>query len=135
MQAMEHSSAIPPHDAAADLSPRKPSVFSPARLLGRICLILLITYAFGWVLNRSVNASNKGLEPAGFGRGMVHGALMPGAMPSLFFGRDVVIYATNNNGRLYKLGYTFGVNACGAFFFGSFYLRLSRWRKMYESRT
>jgi hypothetical protein len=63
---------------------------------------------------------------------MLHGALMPGAMPSLFFGKDVVIYAPHNNGRLYKLGYTFGVNACGAFFFGTFFYRLrklNQWRK------
>jgi hypothetical protein len=60
---------------------------------------------------------------------MLHGALMPGAMPMLLLGKDVVIYASNNDGRLYKLGYTFGVNACGAVFFGGFYWRLNRWRK------
>jgi hypothetical protein len=66
---------------------------------------------------------------------MLHGALMPGAMPSLLFGKDVVIFAPNNNGRLYKLGYTFGVNACGAFFFGTFFYRLrklNQWRKQNE---
>lgn len=44
-------------------------------------------------------------------------------------GRDVTIYATNNSGRGYKLGYVCGVNACGAVFFGMMYVRLHRWRK------
>ena len=54
---------------------------------------------------------------------------MPGAMPTLLLGKDVIIYAQNNNGRLYKLGYTFGVNACGAVFFGVTYFRLARLKK------
>jgi hypothetical protein len=101
----------------------------PAKILARIAMIIVVTYAFGWVLNKSASAANASDKPAGFGRGMIHGALMPGAMPSLLFGKDVVIYSSNNNGRMYKLGYTCGVNAAGAFFFGSFYLRVSRWRK------
>lgn len=102
------------------------------RVLVRILLIVFITWAWGWVLNKSATASNRHAEAAGFGRGMLHGALMPGAMPSLLFGKDVVIYAPQNNGRLYKLGYTFGVNACGALFFGTFFWRvrkLNQWRK------
>jgi hypothetical protein len=105
------------------------------RLTARIALIIVVTYGFGWVLNKSATSSDARPEPAGFGRGMLHGALMPGAMPSLLLGKDVVIYSSNNNGRLYKLGYTCGVNAMGAFFFGSFYLRLSRWRKNYGTKT
>jgi hypothetical protein len=103
------------------------------RILLRLIVIASVTTTFGWVLNKSVSAADRSPGAAGFGRGVLHGALMPGAMPSLFFGRDVVIYATNNNGRLYKLGYTFGVNACGAFFFGMSYWRLSRWRKRFAS--
>lgn len=102
------------------------------RLTARLALIVVITWGWGWVLNKSATATSSRAEPAGFGRGMLHGALMPGAMPSLFFGKDVVIYAPNNNGRHYKLGYTFGVNACGAFFFGTFFYRvrkLKEWRK------
>jgi hypothetical protein len=105
------------------------------RITVRIVLIVVVTYGFGWVLNKSATASNRRPEAAGFGRGMLHGALMPGAMPSLLLGKDVVIYSSNNNGRLYKLGYTCGVNACGAFFFGSFYWRLNRWRKNYARTT
>jgi hypothetical protein len=101
----------------------------------RLAVIIIVTYGFGWVLNKSATSSDARPKPAGFGRGMLHGALMPGAMPSLLFGKDVVIYSENNNGRFYKLGYTCGVNACGAFFFGGFYFRLSRWRKNYAGKT
>jgi hypothetical protein len=108
------------------------------RFLLRLALIFVITWAWGWILNKSATSSNAQTEAAGFSRGMLHGALMPGAMPSLLFGKDVVIYAENNNGRLYKLGYTFGVNACGAFFFGTFFWRLRKlnhWRKQNESKS
>ncbi len=54
---------------------------------------------------------------------------MPAAMPNLAIGHDVTIYATNNNGLPYKLGYTMGVNVCGAVFFGIFFLRVNRWKK------
>ena len=60
---------------------------------------------------------------------MVQGALMPLAMPNLLVGNDVVIYANNNTGRSYKLGYSLGVNLCGVTFFGLFFWRLGRWRK------
>jgi hypothetical protein len=54
---------------------------------------------------------------------MLHGALMPMSMPSLVMGRELEIYAANNSGRLYKLGYTVGINVCGLFFFGSLFWR------------
>lgn len=106
-----------------------------ARIAIRLALIVVITYGFGWILNKSATTSNASAQQPGFGQGMLHGALMPGAMPSLLFGKDVVIYAEKNDGRFYKLGYTCGVNACGAFFFGSFYWRLNRWRKSYATKS
>jgi hypothetical protein len=54
---------------------------------------------------------------------------MPMAMPNLLVGNDVVIYSLHNTGLGYKLGYTIGVNVCGAFFFGCFFWRISRWRR------
>ena len=126
----------PPEPPASTLPKRPRSFLARAALLTfRLAVIIIVTYGFGWVLNKSATASDERPKPAGFGKGMLHGALMPGAMPSLLFGKDVVIYSENNNGRLYKLGYTCGVNACGAFFFGSFYLRLSRWRKSYVAKS
>ncbi len=51
---------------------------------------------------------------------------MPCAMPQLLLGNDVPIYALHNTGIPYKLGYTVGVNVCGALFFGLLYRRLHR---------
>jgi hypothetical protein len=55
---------------------------------------------------------------AGFHLGLVHGALMPAALPALLIGRDCPIYANNNKGRLYNIGFILGINACGTVFFG-----------------
>lgn len=75
-----------------------------------------------------MSVSNHTNGPAGFSRGIVHGALMPAALPRLLIGQDVSIYAPENTGRTYKLGYTVGVNGCGAIFFGINFWRLNRWR-------
>ncbi|MGA2174277.1 MAG: hypothetical protein ABSH38_04745 [Verrucomicrobiota bacterium] len=55
---------------------------------------------------------------AGFWLGTVHGFLMPVALPNLLAGEDVPIFAANNTGRNYKLGYIAGINLCGLIFFG-----------------
>lgn len=52
---------------------------------------------------------------------------MPLALPNLAVGDNVTIYAESNTGRLYKLGYTAGVNGCGLLFFGLFFWRIGRW--------
>ena len=44
---------------------------------------------------------------------------MPLSLPSLIVGQDVDIYAANNSGRTYKIGYIVGINLCGLAFFGS----------------
>jgi hypothetical protein len=99
------------------------------RLVTRLVAIILLAFVIGWILNRVAQQLDRGNRPAGFVRGLVQGALMPASMPNLLIGRDVAIYAMNNNGVFYKLGYTMGVNGCGAVFFGFFYWRLNRWRK------
>jgi hypothetical protein len=106
----------------------------PARLrwnlVTRLAAVLLLAFAIGWTLNRVAQQLDRSNQPAGFVRGLVQGALMPASMPNLLIGHDVAIYAEkNNNGVFYKLGYTMGVNACGAIFFGLFYWRLKRWRR------
>lgn len=67
--------------------------------------------------------------PPGFGRGLLHGALMPLAWPTLLAGRDQTVYAERNEGRPYKLGYSMGVNVCGLTFFGWFFARLRKWTR------
>ena len=108
------------------------NVTAPARarwsLATRLVFVILLAFVIGWILNRVAQQLERGNLPAGFVRGLVQGALMPASMPNLAIGHDVVIYAVNNTGVFYKLGYTMGVNVCGALFFGLFYWRLKRWR-------
>lgn len=98
------------------------------RALVRTLCILLAATAIGITMRHTAAALDRRPAPAGFLRGMLQGAMMPLALPNLLVGSDVIIYAENNNGVPYKLGYTCGVNACGAFFFGLFFWRLNRWR-------
>ena len=66
-------------------------------------------------------ASTRLYQPeyvAGFRTGLLEGALMPAALPGLMSGKDVPIYAPNNIGRGYKIGYILGLNTCGTMFFG-----------------
>ena len=105
------------------------------RVLGgfvRLLVVVILAATVGALLTRVAVHSEDRPEPAGFGRGMLQGALMPMAMPNLLVGRDVPIYAERNTGRLYKLGYTVGVNVCGAVFFGYVFWRLLRLRKLAE---
>lgn len=78
----------------------------------------------GWIYAREGGRT----EPAGFLIGMIHGAAMPCALPALLTGADPILYTPVNSGRPYKLGYTVGVNACGAVFFGLLYRRFARRR-------
>jgi hypothetical protein len=91
-------------------------------------VVAIVATVFTLVLDYSSESASSE-KPAGFLKGLLHGALMPGAMPHLLLGHDVTIYAPNNTGRTYKLGYTAGVNGCGAIFFGVLYWRFNIWRK------
>lgn len=95
----------------------------------RVAVFLCLAALIGWVLNEISESLEKDQRPAGFGRGMLQGALMPMSMPNLLVGKDITIYSASNTGVRYKLGYTLGVNVCGAAFFGLFFLRVARWRK------
>jgi hypothetical protein len=98
------------------------------KILKRLLTLVVLGFAIGWTLNRAAIHFAGRPEPAGFWQGIVQGALMPIAMPNLIIGNDVAIYAANNNGRMYKLGYTAGVNGCGLIFFGFFFWRIRRMR-------
>jgi hypothetical protein len=113
-------------DTQAKLAPRG---WTWGKISLRILALLLAAMVFGWGISAVSAALERRAEPAGFARGMLQGALMPCAMPNLLVGRDVTIYSHNNTGVRYKLGYTAGVNSCGAVFFGFFFWRISRWRK------
>jgi hypothetical protein len=106
-----------------------PAISRRQKILKRVFSFLVVAVCVGIGFRQASIAMSKSTGPAGFGRGMLQGAMMPGALPNLLVGNDVMIYAPNNTGRTYKLGYTCGVNACGAIFFGWFFWRVSRWRK------
>ena len=95
----------------------------------RILSIVIAALVLGCVTSFFTRYSNRGPGPAGFARGVLHGALMPCALPNLLVGKNVTIYAPVNTGRTYNLGYTVGVNGCGAIFFGVFFWRVNRWRR------
>jgi len=99
------------------------------RLLATLLTTLLLAAIIGWLIHQAAAAMDRSQSPAGFGRGLIQGTLMPMAMPNLLVGHDVTIYAQNNTGVGYKLGYTLGVNICGAIFFGIFFWRLNRLRR------
>lgn len=99
------------------------------RILLRAGSFVLLALVIGVALNRISGNLEKNARPAGFTRGVVQGALMPMSFFNLLVGRDITIYAANNTGVSYKLGYTTGVNGCGALFFGMLFWRWSRFRK------
>ena len=88
--------------------------------------LVLVGLLFGWFYAWAAPRFYPEDSRPGFGLGMLHGALMPMALPSLVMGRDVPIYATPNTGRPYKLGYIAGINVCGFLFFGMAFLRPRR---------
>ena len=103
-----------------------PSITEPARVgrrwlppwlakaSGLIVASVVLGWAFAWAQSGSYGADRK----AGFWVGLVHGAVMPAALPCLLAGKDVPIFNPTNTGRTYKIGFLFGINACGVVFFG-----------------
>ena len=83
---------------------------------------MLLGWFYGWASPRAFPKD----QPMGFGYGMLHGALMPLALPSLVMGQDAEIFATKNSGRIYKIGYICGINVCGLTFFGPLFWRPKR---------
>lgn len=113
-------------------SPRPTSVW--LRLLRTVCVLAFFAFLFTWLLRVSDRSMQEHGRSAGFTLGVLHGICMPAAMPHLLLGVDIPIYATENTGRTYKLGYTVGVNSAGLVFFGSFYWRFQRMRRALADR-
>ncbi len=97
--------------------------FPLAMLLRKAVTLVVVGVIFGWIYAWASPWAFPRETRAGFGYGMMHGALMPMALPSLVIGKDVDIYAASNSGRLYKIGYIVGINVCGLVFFGSAFWR------------
>jgi hypothetical protein len=84
--------------------------------------VALLAFLQGWAAKSSYNPDNQ----ADFKMGILHGILMPAAFPGLLGGHDLPIYAPNNSGRNYKIGYILGINTCGTAFFGLAYWGMGR---------
>jgi len=86
-------------------------------------ILAATTILFGWLYGVASPWAFPKSQTAGFGYGMLHGAMMPLSLPSLVIGKDVEIYALQNSGRFYKIGYICGINLCGLAFFGPLFWR------------
>ena len=84
------------------------------KIIALTAISLALCSTYDWASSRYYKADYV----AGFHTGLLEGALMPAALPGLLGGRDLPIYAPNNLGRAYKIGYILGLNTCGTFFFG-----------------
>ena len=89
------------------------------RFAVKAATLVVLGLIFGWGYDWAAPRFYGPERVAGFRLGVLHGALMPTALPSLVLGKDVPIYATINAGRIYKLGYIAGINLCGLVFFGA----------------
>lgn len=89
-------------------------------LKDRIFLIICIT---GIVLLMASCANNEVVEPCltghkyGFFGGLWHGFIAPFDFIGMLFNNEITMYAQNNNGGLYALGFLLGSGGWG--FFGS----------------
>lgn len=68
------------------------------KILQRTVSILLVAFVLGYGMRHAAAVLERSSAPAGFGRGMLQGALMPCALPNLLVGNDVSIYNVNNTG-------------------------------------
>lgn len=93
------------------------------KILRKIATLAIVTILFGWLYGWASPWAFPKDKTVGFGYGILHGALMPIALPSLVIGKDVPIYAADNSGRFYKIGYICGINLCGIAFFGPIFWR------------
>jgi hypothetical protein len=84
----------------------------------KFAALTLFSLALGFGYDRAAPRTYGPERVAGFFTGMMHGALMPAALPTLVFGKDLPIYAQHNVGRGYNIGFILGLNTCGTLFFG-----------------
>ena len=107
---MEES--VPKQIAVTALSPKAKEIITKVIIL--VVLGVALGFAQAWAASRYYKTD----QVAGFRLGVLQGILMPAALPGLLMGNDFPIYAPNNTGRPYNIGYLLGVNTCGTLFFG-----------------
>ena len=104
-------------------TPARPAPGFLYRWLRKALTLAVVTLVFGWFYGWASPWAFPKDRVAGFKYGVLHGALMPLSLPTLLIGKDVPIYAPDNSGRSYKIGYICGINACGLLFFGAAFRR------------
>ena len=95
----------------------------------KIVALTLLGVALGCAQGWASSHCYKPDHVAGFNLGVMHGILMPAALPGLLLGNNLPIYAPNNSGRTYNIGFAVGVNCCGTLFFGISFWQPRRRRK------
>lgn len=95
-------------------------------LLRKAVTLVVVGILFGMLYDRVAPWAYPVNRPVGFTYGMLHGAMMPIALPTLVMGKNVAIYDDDNSGRVYKIGYICGINLCGLVFFGLAFWRPKR---------
>lgn len=100
------------------------------KVIAMTVISLALIFAQGYASTRYYQPDYQ----AGFRIGLLEGALMPAALPGLLRGQDVPIYAPNNIGRGYKIGYILGLNGCGTFFFWVAFWAPHRKKRLSELR-
>ena len=103
--------------------PAHPAGSVTRHLLRKALTLAIVTVVFGWFYGWASPWAFPKDCTADFKYGVLHGALMPIALPALVMGKDVPIYAPDNSGRGYKIGYICGINGCGLLFFGAAFRR------------
>jgi hypothetical protein len=88
--------------------------FWTIKIVALVLFSVLLGVAYDWSAKRYYGPDRV----AGFHSGLIHGAMMPAALPALLMGNDLPIYAPNNVGRGYNIGFILGINTCGTLFFG-----------------
>lgn len=101
-----------------------------SRLAIQVVRLVLVGLLLGWLYAWAAPVVYPKDKTPGFWLGTAHGALMPMALPSLLMGKDVPIYAQDNLGSKYKIGYIAGINACGIVVFG-----MAFWKPRRTTRT
>jgi hypothetical protein len=99
-----------------------------------LILIFLVTVVVvsGCAYNESVNACLTG-HTYGFFGGLWHGFIAPFDFIGMLFNKEITMYAQNNNGGLYALGFLMGSGGWG-FFGGKGAKRFNR-QKVTYTRT
>jgi hypothetical protein len=92
-------------------------------VLRKLVTLVILGWLFGILYDWALPWAYPAGRPVGFSYGVMHGAMMPIALPTLVMGKDVTIFAANNSGRPYKIGYICGINLCGLVFFGLAFYR------------